>query len=64
MNKHKFYRVSTFKDEKLTIRINKKFIKRLLLAGTLALILACIDLFVVNLSVYFMSFWVAWTVIK
>lgn len=42
----------------------QKFLKRLLLASLLALALAVADLYVVNLSVYFMSFWVAWSVIK
>ena len=44
------------KYSKLTVRV--------LLALFLAALLALADLYVVNISVYLMSFWVAWQVIK
>lgn len=41
-----------------------KMTVRVLLALFLAALLALADLYVVNISVYLMSFWVAWQVIK
>jgi len=50
-----------------TIHAEEKYSKmtvRVLLALFLAALLALADLYVVNISVYLMSFWVAWQVIK
>jgi hypothetical protein len=41
-----------------------KLVRRIVFALFLATLLALADLYVVNISVYLMSFWVAWQVIK
>lgn len=39
-------------------------VKRLLWGSIIALVLAITDLYVVNLSVYLVAFWIAWIIVK
>lgn len=56
--------VSEWSSKLNNAALRKVYAKRLLLAATLALLLAVADLYIINLSVYFMAFWVAWSAIK